>query len=731
MGITGLIPFLEKSSKKGNISQFSGCTVAVDTYCWLHKGAFSCADKIAMGQPTDAYVRYCIKFVDMLLANRIKPILVFDGCYLPAKAETEIKRRESREANKKRAAELIAMGETSQGRALLRRSIDITHEMALELIKKCHEKNVDCIVAPYEADAQLAYLNISGIADVVITEDSDLTLFGCKKIFFKMDINGFGLLVEQDRLHLAMNLRSDHFDMEKFRHMCILSGCDYLASLPGIGLQKACKFVVKNSDSDIQRALGRLSSYLNMKSLIVTTEYREAFMRALVTFKHQLVFCPLQRKQVRLTPPSEEVTPEQLHHAGDEKPEDLAWNLAIGNCDPITLKKLHNYNPDTFASTNRKTNAWLDNKSDKHVSIWSKNFKIQDKIVSVKKDETTKWPETSNKLMVMNTKTIKHEMSPLKRSYDELDNDLSENDLIRLYGNSNKIMKNDKLIENTNLEKKEEAIEISTPPSSPVRYQNPFLKKTSPTETSPCLVTGRKRKNFRTLIAFQPTVIDDNVVVRSKFFSNNQQQIEVNPKATIIPETQDIDLSNIHIDEYKENSIHANIAEKCPVDKNEEIFPRTDSGVDVDDGEYDESKKSNEKHDIDPSPHDCELSIVKMETNINNLDELMDDECVILDPVTEPQGNSRSDDTLDYAVDNLHVNSLRSSFFKWSNPKGLQIPGASNKDVRVMNKRAQSSNQIKVSTRKPLLKKSISTPPGRQQKLLNMYGFQKKTSSGE
>lgn len=74
------------------------------------------------------------------------------------------------------------MGETSQGRALLRRSIDITHEMALELIKKCHEKNVDCIVAPYEADAQLAYLNISGIADVVITEDSDLTLFGCKKV---------------------------------------------------------------------------------------------------------------------------------------------------------------------------------------------------------------------------------------------------------------------------------------------------------------------------------------------------------------------------------------------------------------------------------------------------------------------------------------------------------------------------------------------------------------------
>ena len=55
MGITGLLPFLEKSSKQVNISEFSECTVAIDSYCWLHKGAFSCADKIVMGQETDAY----------------------------------------------------------------------------------------------------------------------------------------------------------------------------------------------------------------------------------------------------------------------------------------------------------------------------------------------------------------------------------------------------------------------------------------------------------------------------------------------------------------------------------------------------------------------------------------------------------------------------------------------------------------------------------------------------
>lgn len=42
---------------------------------------------------------------------------------------------------------------------------------------------VDILVAPYESDAQLAYLNKIGLANVLITEDSDLIAFGCEKVF--------------------------------------------------------------------------------------------------------------------------------------------------------------------------------------------------------------------------------------------------------------------------------------------------------------------------------------------------------------------------------------------------------------------------------------------------------------------------------------------------------------------------------------------------------------------
>ena len=37
-------------------------------------------------------------------------------------------------------------------------------------------------MAPYEADAQLTYLQKEGVVDLVITEDSDLLVFGCGKV---------------------------------------------------------------------------------------------------------------------------------------------------------------------------------------------------------------------------------------------------------------------------------------------------------------------------------------------------------------------------------------------------------------------------------------------------------------------------------------------------------------------------------------------------------------------
>lgn len=46
------------------------------------------------------------------------------------------------------------------------------------------QENVDYVVAPYEADAQMAFLARNGHVDLVITEDSDLIPYGCPQVEF-------------------------------------------------------------------------------------------------------------------------------------------------------------------------------------------------------------------------------------------------------------------------------------------------------------------------------------------------------------------------------------------------------------------------------------------------------------------------------------------------------------------------------------------------------------------
>lgn len=79
MGIQGLIPFCEAATTQITISQIRGKCVAVDSYCLLHRGSYSCADKIVKGIKTSAHIDFCMKYVSMLLSLNIKPIMVFDG----------------------------------------------------------------------------------------------------------------------------------------------------------------------------------------------------------------------------------------------------------------------------------------------------------------------------------------------------------------------------------------------------------------------------------------------------------------------------------------------------------------------------------------------------------------------------------------------------------------------------------------------------------------------------
>ncbi len=157
-----------------------------------------------------------------------------------------------------------------------------------------------------------------------------------------------------------------------------------MANLPGIGLQKAKKFFKMTADNDLKKILFKVPNYLQMtKRVKITQEYVDDFIRADNTFKYQLVFCPLKRKLVPLTPYQNDINIEDLKYAGiyfnDHLSQDFAYQFAIGNVDIHSLKVIDSYQYKVKCDSiwsedwinykkNSYSNKFIDNKFDSKVS---------------------------------------------------------------------------------------------------------------------------------------------------------------------------------------------------------------------------------------------------------------------------------------------------------------------------------------------------------------------------
>ena len=297
--------------------------------------------------------------------------MVFDGARLPSKSGTEAGRRSKRKEALEQAQIHLQNHRYEQANECFRKAVDIKPSMAHQLILQLQKEGIEYVVAPYEADAQLAHLARTGYVSCVITEDSDLVPFGTPKIFFKMDKYGHG--TEMTLSNLTSMPGKDGLDFSRFTHdmvlrMCILSGCDYLDSLPGVGPKTAYKIIKDNRTiPKIMECLKKMGKFkkidlapslsledqiqcspsLSGASLAVSAsqetslteeEYRELFVRAELTFKHQRVFDILSQEMISLTPPPSALTEEDITFCGPIKPRDIVIEICTGMIDPMSHK---------------------------------------------------------------------------------------------------------------------------------------------------------------------------------------------------------------------------------------------------------------------------------------------------------------------------------------------------------------------------------------------------------
>lgn len=129
--------------------------------------------------------------------------------------------------------------------------------------------------------------------------------------------------------------------------MAILSGCDYLDNIQGLGIKKAHQLMRKYKNMDKVIKFLRLDGQYK-----VPLGYFEACRRAELTFAHQRVFCPEQRKLVHLeTLPAHIVAnlasfEEVLSFVGPDMPDDTALGIALGELCPLSKAKMIDIAPD-------------------------------------------------------------------------------------------------------------------------------------------------------------------------------------------------------------------------------------------------------------------------------------------------------------------------------------------------------------------------------------------------
>ncbi|KAL2835041.1 hypothetical protein BDW59DRAFT_2508 [Aspergillus cavernicola] len=335
MGIRGLHGLLKSIQKPCHLKKFSGQTLGVDAYGWLHRGTVACAVDLALDQPTTKHIDFVLSRVRMLLYFGVSPYIVFDGDNLPSKSGTEVKRQQKRTESRALGMELHRKGRTAEAYQEFQKAVDVTPLMARYLIEELKKMDVQYVVAPYEADAQLVYLEQHGFIDGIISEDSDLLVFGAKRLLSKLDQHGDCIEINRADFTTCREVSFVGWTDADFRRMCILSGCDYLPNIPRVGLKIAYRSL--RTYKEVERAL-RMLQFDGQYH--VPPDYLQNFKQAELTFLYQRVFCPKAGKLVTLTLPEDDVKLEELTFIGDDMDAEIAVGVAHGDLDPTTKAPL-------------------------------------------------------------------------------------------------------------------------------------------------------------------------------------------------------------------------------------------------------------------------------------------------------------------------------------------------------------------------------------------------------
>jgi len=112
-------------------------------------------------------------------------VAVFDGSTPPCKEQEAQVRRDKRAESLEAALEAQRCGEVVKATKLFREAVRVPKELSALVCSTLLANNFEVVVAPYEADHQLVHMQQTGQLDFILTDDSDILVYGGDNVLYK------------------------------------------------------------------------------------------------------------------------------------------------------------------------------------------------------------------------------------------------------------------------------------------------------------------------------------------------------------------------------------------------------------------------------------------------------------------------------------------------------------------------------------------------------------------
>jgi len=255
MGIKGLSKLLQElapsSFKEQELKSYFGRILAVDASMALYQFLIAVRQQGVNGQLTNDVGDVTSHLVGIfyrtirMVENGLKPVFVFDGKPPDFKEMKELqKRQENREKAQQEYKDAQDLENEEKMAQMEKRLVKVNKQHVEET-----QRLLDCLGIPWiqasgEAEAQCAYMARKGIVYGTATEDMDALTFGTPRLIRHLTMSEARKMpiLEFDLNKVLIELK---VTMDQFIDICILCGCDYSASIRGIGPKKAFEYITK------------------------------------------------------------------------------------------------------------------------------------------------------------------------------------------------------------------------------------------------------------------------------------------------------------------------------------------------------------------------------------------------------------------------------------------------------------------------------------------------------